>query len=398
MNSIRLYSFFILFSVSLLSHGQMTYNHDPVVMNQFMKAEIGSGTLGAGYFYAEQVYYGQLHKGYRNMANNPANNKLASRTLTYAEVLKQENYALQIKDSLEKRAEIELLNMADRQLDVEWLVEKEKIERQQAIFKKSIQDIVYYGGTSSDKTNWTTIYLLLYKDLCTYNTTLNECKAKWWAARSVRNNEGVSQKFTKNRSMISDCYGRWKLAWAGKKGNAGGVPGSGAIGTEFLAIKGWEGKYNYYLKKTQGYAEGLKGAVTLYAEGVTTLRHLYEITKAIKNNPQGVMATVSMNNLYAETAAELIKVYNVLKYTIAVGGKTNMLTGAERTELLWEINDSMQDFNRKLRQLALSIAYYNMTDVWNRATTGLIERNHGEIARQAYGRWVRAQTAYKNLQ
>ena len=108
------------------------------------------------------------------------------------------------------------------------------------------------------------------------------------------------------------------------------------------------------------------------------------------------MATVSMNNLYAETAAELIKVYNVLKYTIAEGTQTNMLTGAERTELLWEINDSMQDFNRKLRQLALSIAYYNMTDVWNKATAGMVDRNHGEIARQAYKRWVKAQTTYRN--
>ena len=171
---------------------------------------------------------------------------------------------------------------------------------------------------------------------------------------------------------------------------------AGAIGTEFLFIKGWEGKYNSYLKTTQGYAEGLKGAATLYAEGVTTLRHLYEIAKAIKNNPQGVMATISMNNLYAETAAELIKVYNVLKYTIAEGTQTNMLTGAERTELLWEINDSMQDFNRKLRQLALSIAYYNMTDVWNKATAGMVDRNHGEIARQAYKRWVKAQTTYRN--
>ena len=195
---------------------------------------------------------------------------------------------------------------------------------------------------------------------------------------------------------------------------------AGAIGTEFLIIKGWEGKYNSYLKTAQGYAQGLKGAATLYAEGVTTLRHLYEITKAIKNNPQGLiasaamsnvasgaklkeleknpMASISIHNLYADAAAELIKVYNVLRYTIAVGGKTNMLTGAERTELLWEINDSMQNFNRKLRQLALSIAYYNMTDVWNRATTGLIERNHGEIARQAYKRWVKAQTAYHNYQ
>lgn len=170
-----------------------------------------------------------------------------------------------------------------------------------------------------------------------------------------------------------------------------------AIGAEYAAIKDWEGKYNSYLKTAEGYAKGLQAATTLYAEGVTTLRHLYEIINAVGNNPQGVVATMSMNNLYAETASELIKVYNILRNTLAVGGKANMLTGAERTEILWQINDNIQDFNRKLRKLALSISYYTLTDVWNKATAGMIERDHGEIAREAYKRWVRAQTGYKNL-
>ena len=170
-----------------------------------------------------------------------------------------------------------------------------------------------------------------------------------------------------------------------------------AIGAEYASIKSWESKYNSYLKTASGYAEGLKAATTLYAEGVITLRHLYEIINAVGNNPQGVVATMSMNNLYAETATELIKVYNILRNTLAVGGKTNMLTGAERTEILWQVNDTMKDFNYKLRKLALSISYYTLTDVWNKATAGMIERDHGEIAREAYKRWVRAQTGYKNL-
>jgi len=170
-----------------------------------------------------------------------------------------------------------------------------------------------------------------------------------------------------------------------------------AIGAEYASIKSWESKYNSYLKTASGYAEGLKAATTLYAEGVITLRHLYEIINAVGNNPQGVVATMSMNNLYAETASELIKVYNILRNTLAVGGKANMLTGAERTEILWQVNDTMKDFNYKLRKLALSISYYTLTDVWNKATAGMIERDHGEIAREAYKRWVRAQTEYKNL-
>ena len=170
-----------------------------------------------------------------------------------------------------------------------------------------------------------------------------------------------------------------------------------AIGAEYAAIKDWEGKYNSYLKTAEGYAKGLQAAATLYAQGVTTLRHLYEIIHAVGNNPQGVVATMSMNNLYAETASELIKVYNILRNTLAVGGKANMLTGAERTEILWQVNNNLQEFNRKLRKLALSISYYTLTDVWNKATAGMIERDHGEIAREAYKRWVRAQTGYKNL-
>lgn len=170
-----------------------------------------------------------------------------------------------------------------------------------------------------------------------------------------------------------------------------------AIGAEYASIKSWESKYNSYLKTASGYAEGLKAATTLYAEGVITLRHLYEIINAVGNNPQGVVATMSMNNLYAETASELIKVYNILRNTLAIGGKANMLTGAERTEILWQVNDTMKDFNYKLRKLALSISYYTLTDVWNKATAGMIERDHGEIAREAYKRWVRAQTGYKNL-
>lgn len=255
MNKNRLHVILLLLTVSLMVSAQgMTYNHDEVVMNQFMKAEIGSGTLGNGGWFADQ-YYNLTHSSYRSMANNPANNKLASRTLTNVEVTKEEKYAETIKDSLEKRAEIEALNIADRQVDVEWLVEKGKIQRQQNILKKNIEDIVFYGGTSEDKTAWTQIYnmvqesldsahdaympnsqrkavyVLLYKDLCQYNVTLNKLKSIWWAERQVRDNQNKTFSFAKSRSIIKDCYGRWKIAWAGKKGNGSGGS-TGAIGID----------------------------------------------------------------------------------------------------------------------------------------------------------------------
>lgn len=170
-----------------------------------------------------------------------------------------------------------------------------------------------------------------------------------------------------------------------------------AMSAEFTQMKKWEDKYNSYLKTARGYADALKAGCTLYAEGVVTLRELYNVVKASKANPEGIGASVAMNNLYAEAATQMVKTYRTLKYSIAVGTEKNMLTGAERTELLWSISDDMYALNKKLRQVALSIAYYNMTDVWNHAIAGMVDKSHGQIAEEALDRWKRAQRVYQTF-
>lgn len=169
------------------------------------------------------------------------------------------------------------------------------------------------------------------------------------------------------------------------------------ISAEFTKIKQWEGKYNSYLKTARGYAEAIKAGTSLYAEGVETLRHIHEIRKAVAANPQGIGASVAMNNIYVETAAELIRTYRLLKVSVALGSNVNMLTGAERTELLWNLNDALDQLNRKLRRLAMSIAFYNLGDVWNNATAGMVERSHAQVAADAIDRWKRAQRVYAIL-
>jgi hypothetical protein len=37
----------------------------------------------------------------------------------------------------------------------------------------------------------------------------------------------------------------------------------------------------------------------------------------------------------------------------------------------------------------LSIRYYNMMDVWDNATAGMLDKTNGEIAQAALGRWKR---------
>ena len=327
-----------------------------------------------------------------------------------------------------------------------------------------------------------------------------------------------------------------------------------AMAAKLTQMKSWEAKYNSYLKTTKGYAEQLKAGCNLYAEGVMTLRHIYEIQKACSANPEGIGASISMNNIYMETVTELIKTYRSLKilsegiseedsvttdteptpvtpipyesgcvqvsvtiynntdkdikfdgkicfilhgymasenytghksfhgictggnytiptgssrtytvifkkedtprdglglpfagsghtgsrtannayyiankgfscenisestifqeggsYTMTIpantetwysdsgGGANNMLNGKQRTEMLWTINKNLYDLNAKLRQLAISIAFYNLKDVWRKATQGMVEKTHGQIAKDALERWKRAKDVSRVL-
>lgn len=162
------------------------------------------------------------------------------------------------------------------------------------------------------------------------------------------------------------------------------------MAAEFNQIHKWEKKYNSYLKSVNGYASSLKACTHLYDDGVKIFITLAKLKTAIKGNPQGIVASMSMNNLYIETATELVSVFNLLNDAVAKGGTENMLTGADRSKTLWALNDKLSAFQKKLNKLYLGIRYYTMSDVWNNVTAGMIDRSNGEIATQALGRWRRA--------
>jgi hypothetical protein len=162
------------------------------------------------------------------------------------------------------------------------------------------------------------------------------------------------------------------------------------IAAEFTKIHEWEQKYSAYLQTASGFASSLKASATLYEDGVRIFITLGKLRNAINSNPQGIVATMSMNNLYLETATELISVYTLLREAIAVGGSTNMLTGAERSQTLWALSDKLDSFSKKLHKLYLSIKYYTMTDVWNSVTAGMLDRDNATIAHEAHKRWIRA--------
>lgn len=155
-------------------------------------------------------------------------------------------------------------------------------------------------------------------------------------------------------------------------------------------MKHWEKQYSEYLKTVSGYASAIKAATTLYADGMQTLTALWDVHAACRVNPQGIAASVSMNNLYMETAREFIRTYKTLKQVVARGGEGNMLSGSERTQLLWNLTDNLARLNRKLRLLAVSVTMHSFEDVWNRAVNGKIGKTNKMLATESSRRMRRA--------
>ncbi len=153
--------------------------------------------------------------------------------------------------------------------------------------------------------------------------------------------------------------------------------------------KKWEEAYNGYLKTASGFATAIKAGSHIYTDAVCAYINITQLIDAIKENPEGIASTAILSDIYIDTAAELVSVFSMLKSCVDKGGEKNMLTGQERLELLWLLNDQLESLCEHIRTLALSIRYYNLVDVWNAATSGIIDRSHAEIAEAAMGRWTR---------
>ena len=153
-------------AISLSTVGAMaqgvTYNEDSPKRNQITVMETGTGSL------TPDLYYTLLHSSYRKSAAEK--NKLSFRTKAGLEAYGQVEYADSIQSSLTKRAEIEALNMADRQIDLAWKVEGSKITSQMEKFQKNIDRLLTVGGTPTDKERWSEYYNVY---ICAINVVKN---------------------------------------------------------------------------------------------------------------------------------------------------------------------------------------------------------------------------------
>lgn len=214
----------------------VTYNHDSPKMNQITVEETGAGAL------KPELYYKMLHNKYRKTAT--VKNKLTYRTAAGAASYQQVDEAEAIDSALTSRAKIEALNVADRQVDLAWLAEKDKIELQMRRFQKNIDRITLTGGSPKEKERWDDYYrvyqcaikatrdaympnaqrkkeyLQIYADVSRQNDVL----VKYLVQLSNRNATKNLLSATENhsidkRSVISNAMSRWNESRSAVRGS-----------------------------------------------------------------------------------------------------------------------------------------------------------------------------------
>ena len=130
----------------------VTYNHDETKMNQVTVMETGAGELTPRAFYS--IVHGKYYK------NAAETNKLRYRSEAAAHGTVQVGISETIDTSLTKRAEIEALNMADRQVDLAWQAEGPKIQSRLEAFSRNIGRLSEVGGNANDLSLWRERYNL----------------------------------------------------------------------------------------------------------------------------------------------------------------------------------------------------------------------------------------------
>ena len=122
-----------MMTIALNSFGQsMTYNHDASKMGQIQVMELGAGAL------TPDLYYSVTHNSYKKGAKAATSVKNTLRMATNVASLPQVEYADSIKADLEGRAKIEAANIADREVDLAWLTDGEKIQSKLWAFQSNI--------------------------------------------------------------------------------------------------------------------------------------------------------------------------------------------------------------------------------------------------------------------
>lgn len=160
-----------------------------------------------------------------------------------------------------------------------------------------------------------------------------------------------------------------------------------AIAVEFDRISEWKAKYNSYLKTAEGLGSALNAAYHIFYEGSRLLRSILEIRESVKDDPEGALASVSMQDIYIETFGELLSLYESIRTAVSAGGKDSMLTGEQRLSIMWDIEKHLDALSDKFHRLSLVMRQCSFLSNWNHTVIATIPLDKGKIATMSMKDW-----------
>ena len=213
----------IMMATTINTFGQsMTYNHDASKMGQIQVMELGAGVL------TPDLYYSITHSGYKKGAKSATSVKNTLRMAANIASMPQVEYADSIKADLEGRAKVEATNIADRQVDIAWLTECERIQAKLRAFKSNIGSL--NGKTCSEEiTAWEDLaikttkkaympnserqkqYLAIYDEVTTANDNLL-LRIRYLATKRQADNivSAMIQFHHRVSENATASYNRWR--------------------------------------------------------------------------------------------------------------------------------------------------------------------------------------------
>lgn len=228
----------ILSAIALSSHAQssdVTYYHFNDVEQQFIGMH--TGKIGR----VEEYIW---HPHYKKFVKDPNNANLNSMSKTFIFLQKESSHSEKSESAFQKRAVKEGLNVLDRQslFSLGIQAAAEKFKNKQALFKRNINKIPYYGGDGNDQRYWTTCYNALssaynitmkaymrsgsrmnelqklYRDVVEYNsnlvryiTTLANKKKVSLLLAKIKNPNIPSRQ--RRRAVAQECMLYWGEMW-----------------------------------------------------------------------------------------------------------------------------------------------------------------------------------------
>lgn len=223
---------------SVVRAQDVTYEHDEMVMQQFLLGETGGGKPQSEYY----ELFG--HHSYGKTVIGTG--KMVYRQLFRENTFKQIAQSQDLDSAVTDRCKIELLNMADRMpkgkggLDLALGAERTKIENKLSVLKNGIGGLMINGASSDTYKMWLErynalnccyeviigaympqgekkeSYLALYRDIISKNLELCEYIAylRYQALLKKLSKDGTPLPKTQFGTLARAAHGRWKVAIA----------------------------------------------------------------------------------------------------------------------------------------------------------------------------------------